>query len=69
MKIALRLDYFPVNAAWAFTFGGAIETRRPTRLHNEDLFFDNRRAATQAAKRRGLVVKAGGECEVDGSIS
>ena len=53
----MNLKYFPVNAAWAFTFGGPeIATMRPTSLANFPLFFQTKGEAIEAAAHRGLAV-------------
>jgi hypothetical protein len=45
----MLLRYLPANARWVFTFGGAL-----LRMDGEDLLFETREAAVDAAARHRL---------------
>lgn len=56
----LRLEYFPAQSAYAFTFG-----ERPLRVHDGvDLYFGDRDEAERAARSAGLVVASDGSVDV-----
>lgn len=56
----LRLEYFPAQSAYAFTFG-----QTPLRLQEgADLYFGDRADAERAARRAGLIVGADGSVDV-----
>lgn len=51
----MRLTYFPMNAAYAFTFGESMVD-----LYGWPMFFETRREAVEAARERGLKVSRRG---------
>ncbi len=56
----MHLVYLPVNAAWVFVFGKAIDTAQPTRMGDGPMFFNKRDDAVEAAHGQGLQVEADG---------
>src|SRR6266571_6538916 len=57
----MRLQYFPANGAWAFTFGDAL-----IRMRDAEMFFRKRSDAVAEAKRAGLTVERNGSIRVTG---
>ncbi len=53
---AIRLKYFPVNAAWAFIFGRDLRTAQVITMCGEGRMFQKRTQAVAAAKRCSLKV-------------
>ena len=51
-----QLEYLPVNAAWAFTFGDAI-----LQMGDFTRFFSTHEAAVAAANSQGLNISDSGE--------
>ena len=56
---SIRLQYFPANAAWAFTFGDSV-----LRMGDAEMFFRKRGDAVAEAKRLGLTVERNGSVHV-----
>lgn len=62
----LTLRYFPANAAWAFTFGKeSVLSLTMCPLDGEPMFYDSRKEAVTAAKRKGLIVARNGTVAVE----
>ena len=52
----LRLEYFPTNQAWAFTFGRDRRHCSIIRMGDSQLLFPSREEAHEAARRQGLTI-------------
>lgn len=60
----LVLRFLGANNAWAFIFGESL-----VRLHNEEMFFQDRKEAVAAARRRGLKVARNGSIKTEGGAT
>lgn len=54
---SIAMKFFPLNHAWAFTFGDAM-----LKLPEQPLFFVGRLDAMKAARDRGISVAEDGTC-------
>lgn len=66
-ETAMRLMYFPVNAAWAFVYGTDLSTAVPTSMGDYGTFFPDRNQAVEAARLQGLHVAGNGDVSVAGA--